>query len=303
MRAIKRLVYRVFFDLLFPLWERLGFHLTLNHYYSPIPDTRTLDDALWRRPSDLPGIDMNEDGQLRLLEEFSARYKAEYDALPVSADEAQQPHGFHLDNPGFLFVDAEIAYCFFRRFRPARVIEIGSGFSTLLAATALRRNREEGGSACDFVAIEPYPGEVLLRGVPGLTRLIRGRVQDVPLSEFARLQENDILLIDSSHVAKVGSDVLYEYLEILPRLNRGVIVHVHDIFLPSEYPKSWFVKDRRFWNEQYLLQAFLTFNERYEVLWSCSYMHLRHPQRLTAAIRTYDRRTQWPSSFWMRMRG
>jgi hypothetical protein len=104
--------------------------------------------------------------------------------------------------------------------------------------------------------------------------LIIDKVQNVSLSEFNKLEKNDILLIDSSHVLKIGSDVQYEYLEILPRLKKGVIVHVHDIFSPSEYPREWVLEDYRFWNEQYLLCAFLSFNSAFEVLWAGSYMHL-----------------------------
>ena len=148
--------------------------------------------------------------------------------------------------------------------------------------------------------IDPYPNEVLKRGFPGLSRLIPEKVQDVPISEFMTLGDNDILFIDSSHVLKTGSDVHYEYLEVLPRLNRGVIVHVHDIFLPAEYPREWVLGEHRFWNEQYLLQAFLAFNESFEVLWAGSYMHLRYPEELETAFSSYRREETWPKSFWMR---
>jgi len=130
--------------------------------------------------------------------------------------------------------------------------------------------------------------------------LIPKKVQDIPLSEFKKLSENDILFIDSSHVLKIGSDVQYLYLEVLPRLNKGVIVHAHDIFLPAEYPKEWVLKNYIFWNEQYLLQAFLAFNNSFEVLWAGSYMHLRHPDKLEEAFSSYKRDKIWPSSFWIR---
>jgi predicted O-methyltransferase YrrM len=198
-------------------------------------------------------------------------------------------------------VDGEILYCFIRHFKPKRIIEIGSGYSTRLSLLAARRNAEDGHARAGVIACEPYPEEVLSRGLDGLT-LRQTFVQDVPLTEFDSLQANDILFIDSSHVLKIGSDVQYEYLEILPRLRPGVIVHVHDIFLPAEYPRTWVMDQFRFWTEQYLLQAFLAFNETFEVLWAGSYMHLTHPERLERAFRSYQRTTRWPGSFWMRRR-
>lgn len=129
------------------------------------------------------------------------------------------------------------------------------------------KNKEEDGNECELVAFEPYPNKVLKAGFPGLFKLIPSRIQDIALSKFTELKKNDFLFIDSTHTLKTGSDVQYEYLEILPRLNEGVIVHIHDIFLPAEYPKAWVLKDHRFWTEQYLLQAFLSFNSMFEILW------------------------------------
>jgi hypothetical protein len=166
---------------------------------------------------------------------------------------------------------------------------------------AARRNGAEGHVRAEVVACEPYPEEVLLRGLDGLT-LRQTIVQEIPLSEFESLQANDILFIDSSHVLKIGSDVQYEFLEVIPRLRPGVIVHVHDIFLPAEYPRPWVMDQLRFWTEQYLLQAFLAFNDTFEILWAGSYMHLTHPERLERAFRSYRRTTRWPGSFWMRRR-
>jgi len=110
----------------------------------------------------------------------------------------------------------------------------------------------------------------------------------------------DILFIDSSHVLKVGGDVQYEYLEILPRLKRGVVVHVHDIFLPGEYPNEWVREEHVFWNEQYLLQAFLSFNDSFEVLWAGSFMHRKHPEKLAECFPGYHPASCHPGSFWMR---
>jgi len=176
--------------------------------------------------------------------------------------------------------------------------EVGSGFSTLLAADALRRNRADGYS-CRFIAIEPYASGELQAGLPSDVELWRLPIQDVSLAEFQSLCENDILFIDSSHVCKIGSDVQFLFLEILPRIWRGVVVHVHDIFTPVECPKHWVLDWHRFWNEQYLLQTFLSFNAAFEVLWAEQWMHLNYPDLLMKAFASY-RAGVSPGSFWFR---
>jgi len=297
--GIKRLIGYIIFKKLFTLWQKLGFHITINDYYEPIPDTRTLKDDLWQKPSELVGIDMNEEGQINLLSMFSSKFKEEYESFP--RNKTSIPYQYYVNNGAFESVDGEILYCMIRHFKPKKIFEIGSGNSTYLSAQAILKNEEEDNDyECELVAIEPYPNDILKAGFPGLSKLIPKKVQDIPLSEFKKLSENDILFIDSSHVLKIGSDVQYEYLEILPRLNKGVIVHAHDIFLPAEYPKEWILKDYRFWTEQYLLQAFLSFNDSFEVLWGGSYMHLRHPDKLEEAFSSYKRDERWPGSFWIR---
>jgi predicted O-methyltransferase YrrM len=283
---------------LFSVFERRGYHITPNHFYQPIPDTGTLPPSLWIKSSELVGVELREAEQLALLERFAGKYRAEYEALPRTPTAV--PHEFYLRNDAFGTVDAEVLYCMVREYAPRRLFEIGSGFSTRLSAQACRVNAERLGVACELVAFEPYPGEVLRAGFPGLTRLEPVKAQDIPLSEFERLEANDILFIDSSHVLKVGSDVQVELLEILPRLRPGVVVHFHDIFLPAEYPKPWILEYRLFWTEQYALQAFLTFNDRFEVLWGGSFMHLKHPERLREAFPSYREAAGWPGSFWIR---
>lgn len=169
-----------------------------------------------------------------------------------------------------------------------------------LLTHALRRNRvEDPAYECAFTAIEPHPYDWLDRGVAGITQLIRSPVQEVNLSEFEGLGHNDILFIDSSHVLKIGSDVCFEYLEVLPRLGRGVVVHIHDIFLPAQYPEDWLRESRFFWNEQYVLQAFLTHNNSFEVIWPGHYVHLMYPDELHKAFAKYIPSRMRPTSFWM----
>jgi len=282
----------------FPFWQRFGLHVTPNHFYYPIPDTASLGDELWKRRSTLPGIDLNEAGQLALLSQFANDFKAEYDRLP--RDPTPVAHQYFVNNPGFTAVDGEVLYCMIRHFKPSRFLEIGAGNSTYLAAQATLKNRDDTGKDYVLIACEPYPNAVLKGGFPGLTSLRPTVVQNIPLADFKDLKENDILFIDSSHVLKIGSDVQYLFLEVLPVLRKGVVVHVHDIFLPAEYPREWIVDQHFFWTEQYLLQAFLSFNDSFEVLWAGSYMHLTHPEKLEKAFSSYKRDAWWPGSFWMR---
>jgi len=284
----------------FLLWERRGYHVTPLSFYEPIPDTRTLKDSLWTDNTELVGVDLNEAGQRELLAELRKRYKPEWDELPLEAP-GRLPHEYFVNNRYLESVDGEMLYAMIRHCRPRRIIEVGSGYSTYLAAQAIRMNTaEESSYTCDLTAVEPFPNPVLRRGFPGLTRLIQAPVQDVPLTEFSQLRANDILFIDSSHVLKIGSDVHYEILSILPRLAPSVLVHIHDIFLPAEYPKNWVLDEHRFWNEQYLLHAFLCFSQRFRVVWAGSFMHMKHPELLEAAFRSYHRASRWPGSFWMR---
>jgi len=283
----------------FDLWQTRGFHLTPVHFYQPVPDTRTLRDSLWSERTGIPGLDFREADQMELVRSFAAAYRSEYEAFPREPDGA--PCTYYLNNGGFRSVDAEILHCMIRRFRPKRMIEVGSGLSTCLAARALRMNAEGASAAtCRFTSVDPYPGTILRDGIPGLTELIPTEIQDVPMQVFQDLERDDILFIDSSHVLKIGSDVQYEYLEILPRLRPGVLVHVHDIFLPAEYPRSWVLGLKRFWTEQYLLQAFLAFNEVFRVVVAAGYLHLRRPDVLESAFPSYDRAVERPGSFWMR---
>jgi predicted O-methyltransferase YrrM len=233
---------------------------------------------------------------LDLLHAFSSKFKSEYDDFPASSAD---PTRFHFGQTLFCSVDAELLYCMIRHFKPRNMIEIGSGMSTLLAAEAIQKNEMEG-NPCRLIAIEPHPKEFLRRGFPGFAELLETKVQSLPLARFSALEANDIVFIDSSHVVKIGGDVVYEYLEILPRLKPGVIIHCHDIFLPAEYPKEWVLNDHRFWTEQYLLQAFLAFNGSYEVLMAGSFLHMHHSLKLKAAFASYDPATTWPGSFWMR---
>jgi hypothetical protein len=289
------------FPEIFQLWERHGFHVTPVHFYQPIPDTQSLPETLWDRPSELVGIDMNDAMQLDLLGNHFPKFRHEYDQFPVQP--TGEPGRFHFNNGLFDGTDALVAYCMIRHFQPRLIIEVGSGFSSLVAAEAIAKNKNSA-----LICIEPFPLDFLRQGFPGLRSLIEKKVEDIGLEFFSQLESGDILFIDSSHTVKIGGDVNYLFLEVLPRLKPGVIVHVHDIFLPFDYRRDW-VKDKfRFWSEQYLLQAFLTFNSGFEVLMANYYLRYRYLEDLKAAFPNLENlkaalpnSVKWDGgSFWIR---
>ena len=282
----------------FAAWEAAGLHVTRNHFLSPIPDLSALAADVFTRRSELPGIDMRDEDQLATLRRLGETYGGEFNGLPQT-----QPTGggFFLDNGAFSGPDAQMYYGLVRMLKPKRIVEIGGGWSTLCAALALETNDHEGSSG-EIVSYEPYPYDFLVEASkrnPRI-RLEQTVIQDVPLAAFTELAAGDLLFIDSSHVLKIGSDVQYEFLEVLPRVRSGVVVHVHDIFLPYDYPKQWVAEEHRFWNEQYLLQAFLMLNAAFEVVLAGSYLHAAFPDELSKVFSSYDRVTSLPGSFWMR---
>jgi hypothetical protein len=276
---------------IFPLWEQHGFHATPVHFYQPIPDTRSLPETLWERPSKLVGIDINESTQLDLVRECFPKFRDEYAQLPT--EPTQKTGRFYLNNGLFGGLDALVTYCMVRHFQPRLIVEIGSGFSSLLLAEALTKNNNG-----NLICIDPSPQDFLRQGLPGLNSLIEKKVQDVDLDFFSQLNSSDILFIDSSHAVKIGGDVNYLFLEVLPRLKPGVIVHIHDVFLPFDYRRDWVMEQFRFWTEQYLLQAFLTFNSEFEVLLADSYLNHYHQEDLKATFPTLP--SLRGGSFWMR---
>jgi hypothetical protein len=204
--------------------------------------------------------------------------------------------GFHMDNGAFGSGDAEYWYNLIRFKKPKRIIEVGSGFSTKIARLALEANeREDPQYACEHILIEPYEHD-WLEGL-GIT-VIREKVENTGIQMFRSLGAGDMLFIDSSHVIRPRGDVVFEYLEILPALDVGVIVHIHDIFLPRDYPAEWVVDEVRFWNEQYLLEAFLTLNSDWKVIGALNFLRHHHYEELKAKcpFLTDDRE---PGSFYI----
>ncbi len=278
----------------FLFWEKLGFHITPRHYYEPVPVVSTLKDEIWDRKTELLGISMNEDYQVSFLKNVCPIYKEEYDKFGLHQGTDDFP--YYVYNGSFGEIDGDILYCMVRNFKPQKVVEVGSGWSTLLSGHALKKNGMESGKSYEFTAIEPFPRRVLKDSNSiGLTNLITKRLQDVDMGIFMTLEEDDILFLDSTHVVNIDSDVCREFLEILPRLKKGVIIHIHDIFLPYEYPKKWVKELKYFWNEAYLLQAFLMYNSAFEVLWAGNWMKTRYPEDCKKMFRS-----DASQSFWIR---
>lgn len=268
--------------LLFSIFQRLGFHLTRNNFYSPIPDTRVIAKKreLFLQERELPGVDINLSGQLRFLNSALAAYSGECN---FSAHPTHNPYQYYVNNRAFGFLSAAVLHCMVRHYKPQTLIEVGSGFSTLVSAAALLQNRKEGHSG-ELICIEPYPSKLLFSKIPGLTQLIATKVEELKPDFFNRLGANDILFVDSSHVLRLGGDVRYLYLDILPRLKKGVIIHIHDIFFPNEYPRDWVLSGLRFWNEQYLLQAFLCNNHAFQILFCAHLLSLKYSDKLRSVF-------------------
>jgi predicted O-methyltransferase YrrM len=247
-----------------------------GHFYSPIAnldEVRERADKIFLNDREkIPGIDMREEAQWALVQQFSHSY---YLDIPFNAEPLPgRRYGF--DNQNYSYSDGVFLHCMIRHAKPRRIVEVGSGFSS---ACTLDTNDLffDGDICCEF--IEPYPDQLLLlisQEDRDRIRLHHKPLQDVSLDLFASLEPNDILFIDSTHVSRVGSDVNYIIHEILPALKPGVFVHFHDVFWPMEYPRAW-VEEGRSWNEIYMLRAFLQFNPTYEIVLMNTFLETRDP--------------------------
>lgn len=287
-------------NLLYNIFYKYGFHFLRKNYYLPIPEE---SDISYMKQSELVGIDMNENLSFNLLTDVIAKYKGEFNEFPINQTDNLN---YYLLNGSFMAIDGNVYYSLIRFLKPKKIVEIGAGYSTLLASKAILKNKEGSEESTQLICIEPYPGDILTN-LSGLSKLMVHKVQDIGLDFFESLGPGDILFIDSSHALRSGGDVWWEYCEILPRLASGVYVHIHDISLPKPYPRVYF-DNHTYWNEQYLLQAFLTFNSKFEVIWGGNYLMCKYPEKIRAAfLPEYDfMRTSYPSSeptsFWIKVR-
>tara|TARA_R110000823_G_scaffold4223_14_gene16027 strand:+ start:9553 stop:10404 length:852 start_codon:yes stop_codon:yes gene_type:complete len=255
-----------------------------GHFYSVLPDVEN-EELNWE-PKYL-GLDYNDENHLNILNELE-QYLTEFDkafGIEGNVEELKSQHKYSLNNGAFAMLDGRMLHYYLQKNKPRKYIEVGSGSSTLLALNT----KEMFDLNLEITCIEPYPSPHLLSlQKEGRINLIIKKIQDVDLSIFESLNKNDILFIDSSHVVKVNSDVLYEFRDVLPVLKSGVKVHFHDIFLPYDYPPEWLHKGR-FWNEHYFLFTFLQFNEKFKIDFSCQYARYKYKEKLTYLQRhTYE---------------
>lgn len=241
-----------------------GYHFQRCDYYSGLNDLSFLSENqdLWHDRPFPPAIKWDLDAQLNSVRRL-APYIAELGDVPQDAPPG--PPQYHWRNDFWGDTDAVVHYGLLRERKPRRIVEVGSGWSSLLMAQALARNEEEGAAAI-VDQVEPFPRKELLRALPSQWALHETILQRAPLEIFEALGDGDICFYDGSHVARTASDVVWFFFEVVPRLKPGVLVHVHDIFWPADYPDEWIFDRAQTWNEQYLLQAFLMYNRDFEPL-------------------------------------
>ncbi len=289
----------------FNAWELNAYGLNVSlrgDYYSPLPDLQRLQKNRdrWSKPSDLIGLKIDLAEMKYFWSRVVTRFRDEFDGLPGYADLMKESYG-----EGYTPLDAMTLYFLLRQHRPRRYLEVGAGLSTYYATCSARQNLAEG-QPMTITSIEPYP-HAKLKSIAGIN-LIEKPVQEVDCSLFEMLGTGDVLFIDSTHALKLDGDVAYLFLEILPRLNKGVIVHIHDIPFPYNcpFPPDTWVFNREwpvFWTEAMLLQAFLCNNSEFLIRLSLPYIRYKDEEFLRQSISGYD---QWKgsgtdtfSSIWM----
>lgn len=278
------------------IFNLVGVYPIRDHYYEPMYNYKKHLRHSLRDERKLPGIDLNEAGQLEWLGQFD--FAGELAKIPEQPASGRM---YYYKNPNFAEGDAECLYSLIRLKRPKRIVEIGSGFSTMMARDAIEQNRSEDAAYnCRHICIEPYEMQ-WLDSIAGL-EVIRQKVEEVDSSIFGQLESDDILFIDSSHVIRPQSDVLTECLEILPILKPGVLIHIHDIFTPYDYLDHWLVDEVKLWNEQYLLEAFLSCNPQFEIVLALNYLSHKHPAKLAEKFPMLGRNVEQaePRSIWIR---
>ncbi|OLE61631.1 MAG: hypothetical protein AUI36_11460 [Cyanobacteria bacterium 13_1_40CM_2_61_4] len=264
---------------------------------SPIPsiaEVKLRQKEIYAVPRELPGLDLNEEGQLQLFDKLR-------DFYPEQPFSARQTEGrrYWFENPAYSYSDAILLYCMMRHLRPRRIIEVGAGYSS---CAMLDTNELFFANSIHCTFIEPQPQ--LLRSLlsnQDLERItiVEKQLQEVDSLPFAELQANDILFIDSSHVAKIDSDVNHIFFRILPLLGSGVYIHFHDIFYPFEYPLDW-VYEGRAWNETYLLRAFLQYNREFEIQLFNTFIDWFHKEKYFRDLPLVQKNTG--GSIWLKRR-
>jgi hypothetical protein len=277
------------------MFREVGIFPILHYYYEPLFNPWILQNSL-EADRNLPGLDLNITGQL----EFLSTLDSAPELIEMQwGNPAKDVQSFQLKNTFFETGDADFLYQILRKLKPLRVIEIGSGHSTKVARMALHRNIAETGFTTMHRCIEPFEASWLAEYDD--IELIQTPVEVCEIDWANELGAGDLLFIDSSHMIRPQGDVLKEYLEILPQLASGVYVHIHDIFTPRGYPRTWQENDVLFWNEQYLLEALLSSSERYEIVAALNYLKHNHYERLHDVCPYLTPQTE-PGSFYIKVR-
>jgi hypothetical protein len=296
-------------SLIFLLYRKIGSHKLIfskkilkligtfpirDHYYEPLYNFDRLKVDLYKNRN-VGGIKFNINNQLKNIRKLNFTDEL----INLNLTDESPTYGFNINNKFFESGDAEIYYQIIRYFKPSRIIEIGSGYSTLIALEAIKKNKEEKNSKNKIITcIEPYENKWL----DNLDiKIIRKKIEDISFEKYLNLKKNDILFIDSSHMIRPQGDVLKLFLEILPRLRKGVIIHIHDIFTPKDYPKQWLVNENKFWNEQYLVEALISNSSKYDIFLSLNYLKNNFYNKLKR-ICPYLTKKHEPGSFYLKIK-
>ncbi len=278
------------------IFMKIGILPIIDHYYQPMINPKKHLTKSLSENRELIGIDFNTEEQLSLLDKF--HYNDELLSFPIENNNNNNNNEYYYNNGSYEAGDAEYLFNIIRHFKPKRIIEIGSGNSTLMARNAIANNKHDDSNyTCHHICIEPFEQPWLEKiGV----ELIRKKVECIDKSFFNKLESNDILFIDSTHIIRPQGDVLFEFLELLPTLKKGVLIHVHDIFTPKDYPNDWVYNKHLLWNEQYLLEAFLTFNAEFKIIGALNYLVHNYREEFAAKCPIFAKQDERePGAFWM----
>jgi len=269
-----------------------------GHFYSPVVDDSFVlerEDKIFSLRKELYGIDLHEQSQVAFVKHVAAAASI----LPFQ-EKPKAGLRYHYDNGAFVYGDAVVYAAMIMAHKPKRILEIGSGFSSALALDTCDLMP---GYAPEISFIDPYPQLVktLVASTASPNITIREAfIQDVDPAELANLEAGDFYFMDTTHIVKTGSDVIYHFEEVLPRLKSGVIIHLHDIFYPLEYPKSWVIDDKLSWNEIYYFRAFIANNPDYEIMFWNNFMFREHFREMSGASKTFAK--NGGASIWFRKR-
>ena len=264
-----------------------------DHYYEPLFNSKHIKHSL-QNDRYLPGIDLNKEDQLKNLSKLD-KYN---ELIELNLNQQSPNYNFDIKNDFFGQVDAEIYFQLIRYLKPKNILEIGSGHSTLIALEAIKRNKEVDGIETSMTCIEPYENDWLDKVN---VNILRETIENTDPKNYLNLKKNDILFIDSSHMIRPQGDVLKIFAEILPNLTKGTIIHIHDIFTPKDYPEKWIIKENKFWNEQYLVEALIANSERYEIYLALNYLKNNSYNKLKKVC-PYLKESTDPGSFYLRVK-